>query len=690
MRYLINIIVILITATALHACNLVQRDGANSSAVVAKIDNQLLTLELDNKLHSRLTSHLAQPFALQRHFQASEYVEVDGQVLADFTFLSHSHEPVQDALGSGERHTITGIAPNGLQKTLIYSVYDNYPASIFLSVTYTNDGQAPLRIARWVNHRYELAQQQSGETYWSYQGASYSDRRDWIAPVTPGFEQQNYMGMNASDYGGGTPVADVWGSEVGLAVGHIETTPKLVSLPVSYTPAQQGANLHIEYDRPATLASGESVTTFRTFLHAHTGDYYNTLKTYRQLMAAQGLKSPHYPESSYEPIWCAWGYERNFTLEQVLATLPKAKDMGFTWAVLDDGWQTSEGDWHLDHAKFPGGDKDMRELVKKIHAAGMKAKVWWAPLAVDPGTDLIEEHEDMLILDKNGKPVDITWWDSYYLCPAYEKTREYSKQLVKTMMDTWGYEGLKLDGHHLNGVPPCYNPAHNHSHPEESVEALQSFWKLVFDTAQDINRDSVVEFCPCGTAYAFHNIPYTNQTVSSDPLSSWQIRTKGKTLKALMGESAPYFGDHVELSDGGSDFASSVGIGAIVGTKFTWPSDHHAHTDYLLTPEKEAAFRKWVEIYKAKMLSQGVYRGELYDIGFDRPETHAIQKGEVMNFAFYADNWSGKIELRGLEKRQYRIHDYENNQPIATVTGPTAQLNLAFKKHLLIEAIPLE
>ena len=43
------------------------------------------------------------------------------------------------------------------------------------------------------------------------------------------------------------------------------------------------------------------------------------------------------------------------------------------------------------------------------------------------------------------------------------------------MMDTWGYEGLKLDGHHLNRVPPCYNPTHNHSDPEDSVEALQSF-----------------------------------------------------------------------------------------------------------------------------------------------------------------------------------------------------------------------
>ena len=30
---------------------------------------------------------------------------------------------------------------------------------------------------------------------------------------------------------------------------------------------------------------------------------------------------------------------------------------------------------------------------------------------------------------------------------------------------------------------------------------------------------------------------------------SWQVRLKGKTLKALMGPSAAFAGDHVELSD---------------------------------------------------------------------------------------------------------------------------------------------
>ncbi len=53
-----------------------------------------------------------------------------------------------------------------------------------------------------------------------------------MQPVEPGFAQDNFLGMEASDYGGGTPIVDVWRRDGGLAVGHVETTPKRVSLPV--------------------------------------------------------------------------------------------------------------------------------------------------------------------------------------------------------------------------------------------------------------------------------------------------------------------------------------------------------------------------------------------------------------------------------------------------------------------------
>ena len=250
-----------------------------------------------------------------------------------------------------------------------------------------------------------------------------------------------------------------------------------------------------------------------------------------------------------------------------------------------------------------------------------------------------------------------------------------------------GYEGLKIDGQHLNGAPPCYNPLHHHAYPEQSVEGVATFFKMVFETARSINPDAVVEICPCGTAYAFHTMPYMNQPVSSDPESSWQIRLKGKTLKALMGADAPYYGDHVELSDNGNDFASTVGIGAVVGSKFTWPKDRTKRKRALLTADKEDLWKKWVALYEKYRLSKGQYLGELYDIGFDKPETHAIQKDGVMYYAFYAPEYKGTVEFRGLETSgtQFNVIDIVSDQVVGTIDGKNPELDVEFNNFLIVQ-----
>ncbi len=67
---------------------------------------------------------------------------------------------------------------------------------------------------------------------------------------------------------------------------------------------------------------------------AHTGDYFRPLDTYRRVMGEERASCAGHSGPSYGPVWCAWGYERNFTTEQVYGTLPKAKALGFEWAVL--------------------------------------------------------------------------------------------------------------------------------------------------------------------------------------------------------------------------------------------------------------------------------------------------------------------------------------------------------------------
>jgi alpha-galactosidase len=59
-----------------------------------------------------------------------------------------------------------------------------------------------------------------------------------------------------------------------------------------------------------------------------------------------------------------------------------------------------------------------------------------------------------------------------------------------------------------------------------------------------------------------------------------------------------------------------------------------------------------------------------------------------MYYAFYAKQWNGSIELRGLEDRNYTVVDYVNGTSLGTVSGPTAKLPVEFKTHLLLEVRP--
>lgn len=655
-----------------------------------KVEGKGIRLEFDRSLRSQVIAVLDGRETAMGPVQASETITVNGQELGDFPLARSNSQVVKDDLGAGRQFTITGVS-GAIRKTVAATVYDAFPQMLFLKVRYGNEGKSDLLVSGWTNHRYVIdagpLKGGAEPAFWSYQPGSYKERPDWVLPLKPGFKQENYLGMNATDYGGGTPVVDVWRRDLGLAVGHIETTAKLVSLPVTM-PDDGRATLELSYRAPQTLKPGTSLETFRSFVAVHRGDYFHALKAYSAVMQKRGLKLAAAPPSAFEPIWCAWGYGRGFTPKQVEGALPVVKKLGFGWVGVDDGWQSSDGDWGLVTSKFPNGDRDMRALADKIHAQGFRAQIWWAPLAAKPDSNLVKEHPEQLLLNADGSKQKISYWNDWYLCPSDPAVLEHHKKLVVKMIRDWDFDGLKLDGQHMNGVPACHNPSHKHARPEESVEGLAAFFKMIYDTARSIKPDALVEWCPCGTSFNFYTLPTLNMSVASDPRSSWQVRTKGKTLKALHGDGTAYFGDHVELSDGRQDFASTVGVGGVVGTQFTWPAGSGRNTRLDLTEAKEPVWKKWISIYNDKRLSQGEYRGELYDIGFYRPEAHAIRKAGRMYYAFYAPQYEGRVELRGLERRTYAVTDYENGKALGTIQGPVGQLDVQFKAHLLLEAAP--
>ncbi|MGO9124495.1 MAG: glycoside hydrolase family 36 protein [Terriglobales bacterium] len=663
---------------------------ASSQSISAdlQIQSQVLRIEFDRKLHSRVVPLFDGAAQLLVPFSASETVTGAGRTWRDFDLTSSHRERVSDVFGAGERLTLLGKSGD-LRKQVSVTLYDDFPSLAIFELEYTNEGIARINIRGWANQQYLLSAgaTTAGTAFWSYQSGSYEKRPDWVLPLRPGFRQDNYLGMNASDYGGGTPIVDVWRKDVGLAVGHIEPGPRLISLPVSMPDAGH-ARVAVRSSHPQTLEPGESFHTLHTFVAVHQGDYFRMLTEYRRLMMRQGFQMASAPDSAFGPIWCAWGYGRSVQLKQVYDTLPTAKKLGFSWVTLDDGWQNNYGDWAVDPRKFPNGDADMKTLVDRIHQEGFRAQLWWSPLSAVPNSNLLKDHPQWALLNKDGSRRKISFWNSDYLCPADRSVVEYHKALVRKILGEWGFDGLKLDGQHMNGVPACYNPAHHHQRPEDSVEALPDFFRELYETARSVKPDALVEFCPCGTAYSFFTMPHFNMSVASDPESSFQIRSKGKTLKALMGDNVPYFGDHVELSDGASDFASTVGVGGVVGAQFVLPNLVSKHSTSDLTPQREKLFARWVQIYKDKMLSRGEYLGGLYDIGFDRPEAHVIRKGEEMYYAFFARHWHGRIELRGLQDRAYHLVDYVSGKNFGSVHGPKAAISAEFNQHLLLEARP--
>ena len=336
---------------ALIGSNSRQYDSSPASAAASdamtdlQIQSSVLRIEFDHNLRSRVVALFGPNPKPLTPFSASETVAGTGRTWSDFALTSAHREQVSDAFGAGERLSLTGQTGD-LRKNVSVTIYADFPSIAIFDVKYSNQGATPITIRGWTNNQYSLTSLSAaqGPAFWSYQSGSYEKRPNWVLPLRPGFRQENYLGMNASDYGGGTPIVDVWRKDVGLAVGDVEPGPRLISLPVSMPDAHH-ARIAVSSNKQRTLDPGESFHTLRTFVSVHQGDYFRTLTEYRRLMVRQGFQMASAPDSAFGPIWCAWGYGRSVQLKQVYDTLPTVKKMGFAWVTLDDGWQNNYGDW---------------------------------------------------------------------------------------------------------------------------------------------------------------------------------------------------------------------------------------------------------------------------------------------------------------------------------------------------------
>jgi alpha-galactosidase len=616
-------------------------------------------------------------------------------------------------MGRGRRLEIPeralGSSDNNLQATLAVEVYDDFPNIALTTVEYKNAGADEIRIEQAVAQRHRFSShtvKAAPYEMWSFQGSSYDWGKDDVFQLNPGFSQHNDMGaMVKGGYGGGIPLVAFWTASVGEAIGHVETVPLTLSLPVNVG-TDSRVNASVTIPTGVILKPGETFSTPRTFVSVYAGDFYEPLRLWSSVLAKEGWNLPKPSIEAYNVSWCGWGYEFNVTPAQMLGTVPKLKEMGIKWATLDDRWFDTYGDWNPRHDTFPGDS--IKKMVDDFHKQGELVQLWWLPLGVEDGrskyeshkyimSKVVQEHPDWLILDKDGKHARMTRGLAA-LCPAVPEVQAYHKQLTEKFIRDWGFDGSKLDN--IYSVPMCYNPAHHHKSPQDSVNAMAEVYKTIFQTTRSIKPESVTQSCPCGTPPSLAWLPYMDQAVTADPVGAVQVRRRIKMYKALLGPESAVYGDHVELSamtrvgkdwsEHGSDFASTIGAGGVVGTKFVWPDPGPKFKPVLLTAEKEAQWKKWIGLYNEKMLSKGTFRN-LYTYGYDVPEGYAIEKEGKMYYAFFAPAsapWKGEVELRGLMPGTYHVIEYAGGHDLGTVEASAdkvPRLKVEFNDHLLLE-----
>src|SRR5260370_41121904 len=95
-------------------------------------------------------------------------------------------------------------------------------------------------------------------------------------------------------------------------------------------------NTEVDFAPNTTLKPGETYSTPRSFVSGCAGDFYEPLRIWSSVLQKEGWELPKPASAAYNVSWCGWGYEVNVTPAQMLATVPKLKEIGIRRGSLDD------------------------------------------------------------------------------------------------------------------------------------------------------------------------------------------------------------------------------------------------------------------------------------------------------------------------------------------------------------------
>lgn len=149
------------------------------------------------------------------------------------------------------------------------------------------------------------------------------------------------------------------------------------------------------------------------------------------------------PETALKPVLSTWYiFHQQVTSENVLREVKNYKEFGMGNLILDDGWQTDDGnrryayagDWEVSPNKFP----DFSHHIREIQDLGFSYMIWLSLPFLGIKTDHWDRFKNkILYLDEFQRAGVLDIGD--------EQVRKHLIITVKNLLDKFPLDGLKLD-----------------------------------------------------------------------------------------------------------------------------------------------------------------------------------------------------------------------------------------------------
>ena len=344
------------------------------------------------------------------------------------------------------------------------------------------------------------------------------------------------------------------------------------------------------------------------------------------------------------------------TEKNLLSQVDAAAAIGCELYLWDYGWFPRVGDWWCDPKRFSNGPKTIAQAVKQH---GMKLGLWFGFGNADKNSTVVREHPDWLAMwagrpipDKFFTRTGASVWNTRVLCLAHRPAREWVKQQISRVVDSFELDWLK---HDFDLVTMCDAKDHTHTPGDSRVASCEGFYE-VMDFVRQRYPSLVCENWTNNSAVPDYGVLQRHHVqLIGDAYAAFVLRQM--FYGHLMIFPADRQHRYVRFEDSSGDLKTMLRSG-FLGGPCTILSDPR-----LLPPAQRsvlvaeiARYQKWRNLFATA--SVHTLGGRPHPRSWDATEFHASAQGRAMVFVFRNDHPDAtrSFTLRGLKPDvQYRV-----------------------------------